>query len=333
AVGGLPLIIDTIHAGNIQNTLSTVIFIYSGRTHHPSWSRLLPQSMTGAFLVGLPTATSFSPVCFVSTSLSTLRTNHSQIPCAIAQGAWSLGAIILWIAAVLPALGTIWQVWLRIRAKDRSQEQQQDMLRSLARLALLCMAGAYVLLFAISPTAASLPYLNARYLICILIAIPALIYPLWKGASIVTEALGKSTKILVRCKQAALACIAVMFLLGTLGTFGEIPATQALNQQQNDLVHNLLSMDITHIYSDFWSCDRIIFQSDEQITCSVMDNQLHLAGDRYRPNGTVVQSDPQSSYVFPIGSPQANGFEKHFAASGGLFQRVAFDGYVVYRPV
>lgn len=332
-VGGLPLIIYTIHAGNIQNTLSTVIFIYSGRTHHPSWSHLLPQSTTGAFLVGLPTATSFSPVCFVSTSLSILRANHSQLPCAIAQGAWSLGAIVLWFSAVVLALGTVWKAWFRARSKERSPEQQQDILRSAARLALLFMAGAYVLLFAISPTTANLPYLNARYLICILIAIPAMIYPLWKGTSIITESVGTSSKIFVRFKQAALAFIAVMFLLGTLGTFGEIPATQALNQQQNDLVHNLLSMHITHIYSDFWSCDRIIFQSNEQIACSVLDDQLHLAGDRYRPNGTVVQSDPQSSYVFPMGSPQANGFQKHFAASGRLFQRVTFDGYVIFRPV
>lgn len=331
-IGVMPLIIYAVQVGDIQKTLSTVIFIYQGRTQHPSWNRLLPQTTTGAFLVGLPTTTSYSPVCFVESTFSTLRTSHSQIACVVGQGAWSLGAIILWISAVLLALGFVWQLWRHTPSRERSVEQQQDIIRSCARLSILFMAGAYFLLFAISPTAANLPYLNARYLICILIAIPSMIYPLWKGAGMVNARMGKSPQIIVRFKQAALAFIALIFLLGTLGTFGEVPATQAMNQQQNDLVSNLLHAGIHHIYSDFWSCDRIIFQSNEQIVCSVLNDQLQLAGDRYRPNGTIVQSDPQSSYVLPIGSPMANGFQKHFANSGRSFQRMVFDGYVVYRP-
>jgi hypothetical protein len=55
--------------------------------------------------------------------------------------------------------------------------------------------------------------------------------------------------------------------------------------------------------------------------------------DRYIPYKEIVNSDPHSSYVFPIGSPQATAFASKIAKSGKHYQRTIIDGYDIYQPI
>ena len=108
---------------------------------------------------------------------------------------------------------------------------------------------------------------------------------------------------------------------------------RASSEQQFALVHDLLRVGATRIYSDYWTCDRIIFQSNEQITCSVVDEQLQPGYDRYLPYRAIVTASPHPAYVFPLNSPQASAFAHKVVASDGYYQNFIFDGYVVYQPV
>jgi 4-amino-4-deoxy-L-arabinose transferase-like glycosyltransferase len=368
-IGALPLIIFNLHARPGHDSLSILLTL----THEsgPSVSQRL-QSIIGALLVSLPTITNYNLVCYTSDTLFLGGSGLGAVQCTLAQGAWALGAIILWISAILLAAGAIWKIWYHIPAKARSFEQRQDIIRSCAHIAVLLAVGMSFVLFAISPTTANSPYLNSRYLFCLLIGTPTVIYPLWKGSfrgrflegilrirrqdgrhpkapqgspslqddaksqdvlqKLSFERYGKAAMVSIGLKQAILLLITIMFLVGTVRVLLDIPNTQALNRQQYDLVHNLLRIGAKHIYSEFWSCDRIIFQSMEQIVCDTVDDQLRSTGDRYTPNERIVLSDPQSSYVFPIDTPLARACALHFAHSSKQYQRFIFDGYVVYHP-
>ncbi len=334
AIGGLPLIIYNLHANHNNNTLATVIILYHGGAAHGSVHQLLTHSIISTLLISLPTISSYNPVCDVSSTLFFGGKGPGAIQCAVFQGAWSLIFIALWITAVFLAIRSIWKLVHQTPSSARTLDDKQDIIRSCTHLAVLPSAGISFLLFAISPTATLSPYLDARYLLCVLIAIPAVIYPLRNAAtSGDREALGRFARIIkVDSKRFILVCIALMFLIGTVRTFGEIPSTQATNQQQEELVQQLLRIGAKHIYSDFWSCDRIVFQSYQQIACSVMTEQLQHFSDRYKPNGVIVQSDPGASYVFPIYSPQAHASALRFSNSHRPYRHFILDGYVVYQP-
>jgi hypothetical protein len=93
---------------------------------------------------------------------------------------------------------------------------------------------------------------------------------------------------------------------GTLRTFANIPAAQDAYQQEGTLVQDLLKIGATRIYSEYWTCNRLTFRSKEQIICSVLDDQLKPGFDRYLPYRFIVKSAPHPTYVFPLGSKQAD---------------------------
>jgi hypothetical protein len=101
-------------------------------------------------------------------------------------------------------------------------------------------------------------------------------------------------------RRGILLFIGIAFLLGTINTFTgifptppvtanqDIFATQAIdqhlnlpdttryNQDEHGIISRLRVLHIGYIYSDYWTCDRLIFQTREAISCSTIgtnDNQ------------------------------------------------------------
>ena len=123
-----------------------------------------------------------------------------------------------------------------------------------------------------------------------------------------------------------------MLLLGAIGTFNNIPTVQSIEQRQEGLISNLLHIGSRDIISEYWTCNRIIFQSNERIICSVVDERLRPGYNRYEPYYYIVQKDAHASFVFPLGSPEAAYFARRVAHSSKRYHRFVFDGYVVYQP-
>src|SRR5207245_1787574 len=130
----------------------------------------------------------------------------------------------------------------------------------------------------------------------------ALLWPLWEGLGAIKPLALRFAKMTVAVQLAfvslfirrgLLVLISVLLLLGTVSTFDGslfsplphmrydkfdiigvyqyqgVPQTRNFNRQEALLMHNLISMGMTSIYSDYWTCDRIIFRSDERIICGV----------------------------------------------------------------
>jgi len=247
----------------------------------------------------------------------------------IAQGSWGLGVIVLWFCSLFLTIKELYTAWTQ--AAGGVEERRQDIIRSCGRLAVLGTAGLSCAVFAISPTAISAPYLNSRYLICILLGTPALVYPLWTAASAIKRWQGWWRGVSVG-SWVVLVGIIIMFFSGTFQVVLDIPNAISANKQQEGLVHSLIRVGAIHIYSDLPDCDRIIFLSQEKVACNIMDDQMQAIGLRDLVFSEIVVRDPQASYVFPLGTPQMVICERRFGHNK-FYQRLVFDGYVVYRPV
>ncbi|HVB73263.1 MAG TPA: hypothetical protein VNE38_06865 [Ktedonobacteraceae bacterium] len=327
-----PMIIYNIHVPLRNNSLVTALGIFGGGTSHGIVYNLVHGSL-GILLISLPAIASKSNICDTNQVLFLGGSGPGAVQCTLVQGAWSLVWIALWVSSAFLALRTILALPRKIEA--RAPEQQEELARSYARLGLLVAAALSLLLFAASISSTLYPFLSSRYIIFVWIATPALIYPLWLGASAANTAnkRGKiSTFFNVYAKRIVLVGIVLLFLVGTIKAFQEIPATQDLNAQQEDFVDNLVHIGAMHIYSDYWTCERVEFQSAGQITCFTVDNYLNTGFERYPPNKVIVTSDPKSSYAFQVGSPQAIAIAQRVAHSSKPYRRYVFDGYVVYQP-
>ena len=131
---------------------------------------------------------------------------------------------------------------------------------------------------------------------------------------------------------AATSLLLVTLATGTLATYGEVATAQAYAQQQATLVHWLIQHDDTRIYSDYWTCIRTVFQSNEQVICSVVGPQFEQKPNRYPPYDAVVAASPNPAYVFQLASAQTNTFPDYAAQQGWTYSRSTVDGqFVVFR--
>ena len=94
---------------------------------------------------------------------------------------------------------------------------------------------------------------------------------------------------------------------------------------------NLLQIGATRIYSEYWTCNRLTFHSQEKIICSALDERLKPGFDRYLPYRSIVQAAPHPAYAFPLTSKQAEVLKERISSSDPHYRHYIFDGYVVYQ--
>nr|MBA2682334.1 hypothetical protein [Ktedonobacteraceae bacterium] len=331
-VGALPLILFNITAAPGHDSITTLRQIYN----HGNTPLLttLPQTFKSALLVGLPTFSNFPAVCSVNNTLFMGGHGNRALACTVLQGGWSALVILLWLAALLIAG---WTIVRNIRFTPGPEErivQQYINIIALARLSLLLSAAMTFLLYAISTTAVYEPYLSSRYLIAILLATPAVLSPLWPGSGgfkSMREGKVKIARIANNTRLVALAGIAGCYILGTLLVFTGASSERIQNQQQRVLVQTLIKMGATHVYSDFWTCDNLIFISKTRVLCNTTDEHMKPGGSRYQPFGLEVLADPKADYIFPINSPHAQACKKFLAEHEIKYQQYEINNYVFYR--
>lgn len=354
-IGSFPLIMYNLHAAPGQNTLNVLSNLHNAgivelakiraHNHIP-----LEPELKGTMLISLPAATGGAPFCYDTNLMLTGYLSFQNVQCPSLQSnvsavfvalAWSAGFLLLWTIAVILTIHNLLKLSIQT---PRPQTDKQAIIRQFARFMVLCSGGLILLLFIMSPVSAVFPD-NSRYLIGLLICTPALIAPLWdlsfgKRAKVSDASNDKhSWFTFISFKKglgrAILLIIVIVLLVGTIQTFLEISTVQDSNQKQDSLVHNLLRIKATHIYTDYWTCNSIAFVSREQIICAVVDGQLHVQPryNRYAPYSTIVEADPNSAYVFPIEAGQVPTIVERAARSPGQFKRFVFGDYIVYQPV
>lgn len=355
ALGALPLIIynGSHPVLNSWEVLQKLRDNYAGSLSLPHrFGRYhYEASIAGTLLVSLPSITGAPSLCYDSSLILYGVPTMTAFKCLDASYAawqelltllWSFSLLALWVFAVLQTLLGLNRLRLRAPRRAWPVELRQEVIRHFARLALLISAAIFFVQFALSPVAAVFPS-NARYLTGLLVSTPAVIAPLWStwrehelpsiAAANNDLRWANADRLRLLAGRAILLLAGLVLLWGSISIFGDIPTVQASSQQEDALMHDLLRIHATHIYTDYWTCYRLAFDSNEAITCVVVNQYLNRDHDRYPGYDAPVQSDPHAAYVFLPTALQIPAVEQMAARTGKHLQRFTFDGYVIFQPV
>ena len=347
-VGGFPLLYYNFTAAPGEDSLSVLWQIqHSGDGYLAAH---FVQQIFGTLQVSIPMMTG-SPFCPVPERLE--PGVMSSLSCTLVRAGWGVGYLLLFLLALVMAvravlrspylrLGRIsrvrWWVIAGLRKGEGRQprgivatreEDWRAFVIDIVRLLLLISALITLLLYATGTSPVEWPGSRSRYLIGLLIATPAILWPLWYGGKKMRRSrLGKGL-----C-TGILLLITALLLLGTVNTFREIPTTQNANQRQQALIDHLVVLGATHIYSDYWTCNRLAFVSNERVICGVVEQDLQRSKNFNRDAAyyPIVGADPQACYVFSIYTP-ISPLAVQTKLAPNKYKRSIFEQYIIYQPL
>jgi len=335
-IGAFPLIYYNLTAPFAQNSWNILLFIHRGgaetmKAHHLTWL----HQLSGTMLISLPLATGANPSCPVNDFPPFGPLTRAGLPCVVSHAAWGLGFFILWFVAVALALRVVWRYRHHLAGgsqqdnlQDTAFEERQETIRRCGQLLILASVFLTTILYAVSPSAAVYSDSAYRYLACLLLAIPVLLWPVWHGLTLPKISWNWWATGGLILRGGLLLFVLLTFTRETGRTFQEIPTDQAAYQSEQALISNLLRVGATRFYSEYWTCNRLIFDTQEKIICSVVGDHLEPGFDRYLPYRSIVRAAPHVTYIFPLGSPQIGVLEQKIANTH--YRKYQFDGYVVY---
>lgn len=367
-IGISPMIGYNLTAPPGQDTLTYIRNIQSAEgIRRLPFDVLFPLQLKGTFFISLPGATGANPLCYSyvdDVQIVSFGDLH-QAHCTLMHTGWSIGIVLLWLVATFFAGRALWRLYRSSTPSSSSEIRRQRLVRYTGRLALLLNAVFVLIPFLFSPASAYFPVPDMRYLVGMLVTTPALLWPLWTGSKkhvkpLMMKLSGMVLAInFVLVRRAILLLVGCVFLLGTVNTFIGVPSappaprrqdafaivgvykylgvpeTRAFNREESALMQNLLRLGATHIYSDYWTCDRLIFRSQERIICSaarMLNKGLRTGQNRYAPYCEIVKEDLRAAFVFPVATPEAAYIQRKFLSARDLYDRYSFNGYVVVRP-
>ncbi|RAO12041.1 hypothetical protein MED15_05050 [Micromonospora noduli] len=304
-VGLAPMIVDNLRAGPGDDSLSVFREVSTKAGPQPPWS----DRVRGGLLEGVPLAHGLCPVdgC----------------------GRWQqwfgvLYPVLLLVAAALAALA-----YRRAAGAPRGER-----VGPVVQLALIAGAALTLLSYVRSPLAATSPLDNARYLSVLQLSLPAVLWPLWVAALTTwrgtSSVLGRFTGALSAAVLAALTVttLVITVLFAATGT----AASRTEEREARELAAALRADGPHEVYGDYWTCNRLIFNTDESVVCGVLNGNLSPGQNRYRPYWRQVGRAERPGYVVEVDSPMDRRLRQLLAdrADAALVREVA--GYRVYHP-
>jgi hypothetical protein len=345
-VGAFPLIYYNLNARPGQDSLTVLraLDTVSSQNFKPTALKL---EIGNTFQISLPLMTG-EPFCPVTEIPFLGPTSEPTLACTLARGSWSAGYILLFVCSGLLTIFALGSPVFRRKTFQAQSEWQPRLRVELGRLMLLASAALTLIIYTFSNSPVTGPGLHARYLICLLAATPVVYWPLWLGLTKAHAQLKLTKRSLQVICASMLICFCGLGVLGSGLTFVEVPATSVLNQNDLALIHTLEQMKIRHVYTDYWTCDKLAFESNEQVTCVVLSNKLQVSSphyNRYYPYVGQVVTDPQSAYLLPLNKEMYNpvpadsfidnpalpftDLPLHFRVN---YTRTVANGYIIYQP-
>jgi hypothetical protein len=293
----------------------------------------LGARIAGTVFIALPRATGWNVPCYISNDggPSLLPPHPLPTNCVAVGGVWGAGFLLLLATSAVLTFTTYRALRRTARTQPLTCEQRQAVIRHFARLMLIAGAILTILLYVNSSAPGLDPWISTRYLVGLSIALPAVLWPLWQtGQSLRRSLFARGIRLL---SSGFLLVIALIFILGWAQTLNLIPDAQQKQQQDTALISSLLKVRAIHIYTDYWTCDRITFESAERIICSVVDEQLQPGLNRSPFYAPVVAADPHAAWVFPLNSPQAKTFSQQAPNTLSSYRLLLLNGYAIYLPL
>ncbi|MGW3784111.1 hypothetical protein ACWD5Z_05975 [Micromonospora chokoriensis] len=225
------------------------------------------------------------------------------------------------------------------RSRDESAgngERRADArVAAAVQLALVLAAVATVGAYTVSSSAGLTPVESSRYLSCLLISLPALLWPVW---TVARDGLRQVADGRRGVRTTLARSVAVVLLVATVATAAHAtwraaqtaPATRADEARHAELVGTLRQLGVRHVRAGYWTCNRLTFASAERVVCAVVDDDLRPGFDRYPAYRREVDEAVAPAWVAPAGSPLADVLDERQRA--GNLDLVTIDGWRIYLP-
>jgi hypothetical protein len=327
--GLLPVILHDISTFPNQTAVGTLFQLYAaGGTGATHGAASLGQRLAGALLVGFPIFTGARPVCALPPQEAWPLSPHAgahTVLCSAIHGVWSGGFITLWLVAATGAILAL-RRWRTLRPGP-GETSGATAIQG-CRLAVLGSAGLTTVLYMVSAAPAISPRYSSRYLLLLWVAVPCLVAIL-----LTPTGRGVATRILAFGRAGIIAAFICLLALGTVDTFHQVSYVQWKTGEQNALIRNLERIGAARVYTDYWTCYRMIYQSRERVLCGVLDNHRRPAENRYPTYLDIVRRDRAAAYVLPLRTSYAAAIMQRMAHSGRHFRRYVFNSYVVFQPI
>lgn len=327
-VGGYPLIYYNVTSAPGTNSWAT--YVYFSTMGTPANDNLWTH-VTRTALVSLPTMTGDRFARFV-TSWPSMVPHAFQY--ATTQYAWSIGYCLLLLCSISLAIAAL------IRAHHQEHAGRDIRAQHVARLLLGCAAILTIVLY-VKGSATVIDASNgARYLSILWISVPVVLWPLWRGLRYV-QSLPLWFNV---CKMSFFAAVwvgvGVILLLSTIYTIQKIPQAQAGDQQLTKLTTTLERLHVTSFYSEYWTCDKVIFASQERLICAdtwVVNGTFTHGTDRYMPYQWILKASSNPAFVYPENDNNHIQTLMNLVAQQHIvYHRVDVAGYAIFllaRPL
>lgn len=362
---GLAAIISALPYLNYQFPRAFPALTEARRISHPTFAApALATQTLSTLTIGLPSLFGSPYVCAGA---------HGGVDgpavCTGGNLLFSLVILALFAAVAWGCLLAVWRVARRgarpavrtfvalsgERAADVAERQARWWLRAILLGVVVASLAGYLP----SPDAAAHPIQAARYLLPMLLAVPLLMnllaraaIPAFRRVLDTRQAPHAPAQSFLATRGATwnrtrsrVAAVGVTLVLALALTNSTVTLSKALGHDAGGLPPSgdrallafLRTRDINAFYSDYWTCYRLAFESDERFRCAVRgqngDEGLELINNHYPPYIAAVARDPYPAYILPAGTATDDDFIRE-AASQHLpyqgYQRAVVAGYAIY---
>ncbi|MCM0674765.1 hypothetical protein NCC78_08690 [Micromonospora phytophila] len=305
ALGIAPMIRDNLVAPAGEDSLSVFREISTKAGATPPWS----QRLSGGLLEGVPLATGLCPVD----------------GCARWQE---------WFGLLYPVLLAVAAVVALVAYRRGAGGPRGRRVGPVVHLALVVGATLTLLSYVRSSFAATSPLDNARYLSVLQLSLPAVLWPLWVAAVAcwrgTVGVLGRLTGALATAVLAALTAttLVVTVLFAAAGT----EASRVDERDARELADALRGGGPREVYGDYWTCNRLIFNTAEEVACAVLDDSVTPGQNRYPAYWRQVARADRPGYVVEVGSTLERRLRRLLGDRADAAVLTEVGGYRVYHP-
>ncbi|MEU8262568.1 hypothetical protein AB0C02_18280 [Micromonospora sp. NPDC048999] len=300
--GVAPMIKDNLGAPPGQDSWSVFQKISTMPGATPSW----PERVRGGLLEGVPLAGGLCP----------------SSGCA-RWAAW-FGPLYLVLLVAAAGLGLV----AYRRAPDAAAR-----VRAVACLALVVGAALTLLGYVHSALSATDPMGNARYLSVLQISLPVVLWPLWLAAAHAARAgTGVAARIGGAAAGLVLAALTAAMVAATVAFVADAPSIRAEERRARELADTVRRAGLHEVYADYWTCNRLVFNTGEAVACGVLDGNLTPGQNRYLPYWRQVGRAERPGYVLAIGSPAERTLRLLLGAQADAAVLAEVGDHRVYHP-
>ncbi|MDQ0367479.1 hypothetical protein [Catenuloplanes indicus] len=251
----------------------------------------------------------------------------------ISTGLCAPGECVTWQAWWGPAYLALLLVALIAAIRGLGDAAPARVPRHAGRLALILATATTLAVFFLTANSALAPASAAKNLHYTLIALPAVLWPLWHAAARLwgREARTLPAALAGLISSAVLAAVLALAVAATAALILSGPALSAAADDDRALVAALDQAGANRIYSDRDTCTRITFLTGERVICAVIDARLDQRGDRFPVYGTVVRNAPDPAWVLLSGSDLDDAFTAFRDRTLRVFDVTPAGGYLIYQ--